>query len=110
MQTIKIQHPNDENDFLIINKRDFDPEKHVEWVDPAERKQGGSENDGQGSGEGGDQNGREDGKDASGDAGLQGVPEPKAATSPEVKEPKADEQLPKVPQPAPSSSSKKGKK
>lgn len=108
METIKIQHPNDENDFLIINKRDFDPEKHVEWVDPAERKQGGSENDGQGSAEGGVQNGGED--------GLPDVPEPKAASSPEVKEPETQEQLPeqflKVPAPAAasSSSSKKGKK
>lgn len=92
VETIKIQHPNAENDFLIINKRDFDPEKHVEWIDPAERKQGDDQNGGQG----GEQN-----------AGLSGVPQPAAATAPEVIEEPAQEELPEVPEPK---AAKKGKK
>lgn len=104
METIKIQNPNDENDFLIINKRDFDPEKHIEWVDPSERKQSGEQN----GGEGGDQNGSNAGGEA-GSEGLPDVPQPAAATAPEMKE-EEKEELPEVPEPKAASSSKKGRK
>lgn len=31
VETVKIVNPNDENDYIIINKEDYDEEKHTLW-------------------------------------------------------------------------------
>lgn len=36
LPTIKIQNPKDKRSFVIINERDYNPKKHVLWVEPDE--------------------------------------------------------------------------